>query len=1111
MLYNLKSNKEQGGENMEEVMFTFKAKLFKRYYPKGNKKVKHGDWQINRMKVVEYPTTDGFQTKYGQVTIIGVQPALEDDDTVYTITATQKYEEKFNEYQYEVVHVQEQRELNSAEEKRAFLQTFLTDKQVNSLYGAFVDPFKVLENGDISELTSKVKGVGEKTAEKIMNKYLSSKELPTSYIELLSMGLTHNMIGLLKQTYTSTDIALGKIKDNPYVLAEEVRGIGFLKAQEIAEMVGIPKTDPRAVRAFILHHFSVIGESGHTYTTLDILEDDVVDKLGLEDIDVLDEQLDILVDKGLVKHFPSEDGDVFALRSNFLIEKEIARHIHRLLDGSNNIQLDKNVAMERIKEQEKRQGYTFTNRQLEGVFAIMNNNVTIIRGYGGCVDCDTEYFDGTKWKRIADYQEGDQVLQYNADGSANLVYPSKYTKVPADTLYHFKTKYGTDQCLSLGHRVVYRSSKGNLVVKPFEDVIQMHNNCKSGFTGKFYTTFNYDGQGINMTEEQIRLQIAVMADGHFSNSSQTNWCTMRLKKERKCQRIEMLLNNANIEYKKHYEESTGFNIYKFYAPRREKEFESYWYNCNKEQFEIVCDEVLHWDGSTRNKKEGSGRFSSTSKETIDFIQFAFATIGKRCSINKDKRAGQPITGKGDKDYRHVKQCYELSITDRNMVGIGGFKPHQEKTKITPYKTLDGYQYCFTVPSSMLVLRRNGRIFITGNTGKSSSVAGVLACVQDVEYSFVQTALSGKASVNLADITGQEGYTIHRLLEYNVANAHPTSVGDGVSFFGKHEQSPLRCDMVILDETSMVDAKLFLDLIQAIPTGAKFVMLGDTNQLESIGIGNVMKDLIDSGVVPCITFDEIHRQGAKSGIIPTSIKISQGEKLYNNNHEGIELVGELKDLKTIAFSCDKGDTKPSIDLIMQEFKAMYRESKDISEIAIVLPTKSSGTSCYKVNKLVQDLVLPRKRGEGIELGTTKEPYTIYKGDKVINLKNFRHLDIFNGNMGEVVDINHKEGTVTVDFYNRGEKVFGEEEIQSLALGYAVTCHKCQGSTVPYLIYCIDYSHYTMLNKEQVYTGITRAKKKCSFIFETKALNKAITTSGVKYKRTFLYPILMGEIA
>ena len=772
--------KDKEEKNMEEVMFTFKAKLFKRYYPKGNKKVKHGDWQINRMKVVEYPTTDGFQTKYGQVTIIGVQPALEDDDTIYTITATQKYEEKFNEYQYEVVHVQEQRDLNSAEEKRAFLQTFLTDKQVNSLYEAFADPFEVLESGDISELTSKVKGVGEKTAEKIMNKYLSSKELPTSYIELLSMGLTHNMMGLLKQTYTSTDIALGKIKDNPYVLAEEVRGIGFLKAQEIAEMVGIPKTDPRAVRAFILHHFSVIGESGHTYTTLDILEDDVVDKLGLEDIDVLDEQLDILVDKGLVKHFPSEDGDVFALRSNFLIEKEIARHIHRLLDGSNNIQLDKDVAMERIKEQEERQGYTFTNRQLEGVFAIMNNNVTIIRGWGG-------------------------------------------------------------------------------------------------------------------------------------------------------------------------------------------------------------------------------------------------------------------------------------------------------------------------------------------SGKSSSVAGVLACVQDVEYSFVQTALSGKASVNLADITGQEGYTIHRLLEYNVANAHPTSVGDGVSFFGKHEQSPLRCDMVILDETSMVDAKLFLDLIQAIPTGAKFVMLGDTNQLESIGIGNVMKDLIDSGVVPCITFDEIHRQGAKSGIIPTSIKISQGEKLYNNNHEGIELVGELKDLKTIAFSCDKGDTKPSIDLIMQEFKAMYRESKDISEIAIVLPTKSSGTSCYKVNKLVQDLVLPRKRGEGIELGTTKEPYTIYKGDKVINLKNFRHLDIFNGNMGEVVDINHEEGTVTVDFYNRGEKVFGEEEIQSLALGYAVTCHKCQGSTVPYLVYCIDYSHYTMLNKEQVYTGITRAKKKCSFIFETKALNKAITTSGVKYKRTFLYPILMGEIA
>lgn len=320
-------------------------------------------------------------------------------------------------------------------------------------------------------------------------------------------------------------------------------------------------------------------------------------------------------------------------------------------------------------------------------------------------------------------------------------------------------------------------------------------------------------------------------------------------------------------------------------------------------------------------------------------------------------------------------------------------------------------------------------------------------------------------------------------------------------------------MVILDETSMVDAQLFLSLIKAIPTGSKLVMLGDTNQLESIGVGNVMTDLIDSEIVPCITFDKIHRQGAKSGIIPFSIEVAQGKCRYKDSWVGEEILGELQDLKVIGFSCEKGETKPSIDLIIREFKEMYKECKDISQIGVVLPTKSNGTSCYKVNQLIQDIALPkRRRGEGIELGTKKEPYTIYKGDKVINLKNNykTNPNIFNGNMGEVISVDVENMSMVVDFYNIGEVELTDKDLPSIDLGYAITTHKSQGSGIPYLIYGVDYSHFTMLNREQIYTGVTRAKKKCSLIVETKAINRATRTSNIKHKRTFLYHMLLGEI-
>lgn len=929
------------------------VKLVRRIYPRF---ANSGDWQVCDVELVRINEGKPIGNRFS---VTGNMVLMVNDDYVgeYRIVGNLVFNEKYQRYQYEVVYSQEIYELNTLRKQKLFLQQIMTEKQLDNLLKRYPDnPLQPIKDHNISLLVE-VSGMGDKTAYRLIERYESCKDYGKAYIELAEYGLTKRMIEKLVDSYGSPDVAVSKVKANPYTLIEEIDGIGFLKADSIALNAGFDEYGWERCKAFILDFFREKAEEGNSFITYDDLLDALDTELGT---DFPDESL-----KQAMRHLEDtktiwvrEQGDevLLALKKYYDLELSVARHLKRLMEAPSNLQIDKETAMTKIKEQEARQGWEFTEQQLEGVFTAMSNNVTIIRGYGGCVDCDTEYFNGTEWKRIADYQEGEQVLQYNEDGSATLVNPKKFVKFEEDTMYHFKTKYGVDQCLSWEHRVVYKENK-ELQVKPFHEVLKIHSSSKQGFTGKFLTTFTYNEQGIDKTDKEIQSQVPNILKG---------------------------------------------------------DFEPYWYNCNKHQFELVCCQLL-----LQNPSLANGEFFYTPyKRTADFIQFAFATICKRCEI-KVKHDG-----------------YYLALSNLTQLSIGG----EVKIPIVPVPTKDGYKYCFEVDSSMLVLRRNGKIFITGNTGKSSCVTGLLACAPD-DYTFKQTALSGKASVNLTDITGEEGYTIHRLLGVDPESGK----------FVHNQNCPLEGDLFILDEGSMVDIPLVESLLQAIPTGAKLIILGDTNQLESIGVGNFMLDMIDSEYIPVITFDKVHRQGAKSAIIGESIKVAKGLYPVKYGWEGEEILGELKDLKYIGFNVEKGTPKPTIDLIIKEYKKFYQECKDISQIAVILPTKERGSSCYKVNIQVQDYVLPsiEKRGTGMKMGENGDyPYTIYKGDKVINLRNAKpkkggsgdvDKPIFNGNTGEVLEVGFDY--LLIDFYGIGEVTVRGSQLQQIGLGYAITTHKC----------------------------------------------------------------------
>lgn len=352
-------------------------------------------------------------------------------------------------------------------------------------------------------------------------------------------------------------------------------------------------------------------------------------------------------------------------------------------------------------------GFADLDRKLYGY---IDGTVNAWTAYSGCVDCDTEFFNGREWKKISEWQPDDKVLQYNADGTATLVKPLAYHKYRCNNLWEFKSKYGINQCLSDEHTVVYINSMGSLKTKPFAEVKAIHEANTGGFHGKFIRTFNYSGKGINLSNPEIELMCAVICDGSFTKNK-TNLCRFHIKKDRKKQKLKEIFNKCNISYREVISANEGYTDFYCYPPRREKVFSSWWFNCTHEQLQVVVDNILFWDGSVR---DGRMTFSTSLKPTADFVQFAFTSCGYSVSINTYDRRGRIRTVNG-KSYETKSVEYGLAISERKLSGIAG----DNKVKINSYKPVDGFKYCFTVPSHMWIMRRGDRIVVTGNCGKST--------------------------------------------------------------------------------------------------------------------------------------------------------------------------------------------------------------------------------------------------------------------------------------------------------------------------------------------------------------------------------------------------------
>lgn len=419
----------------------------------------------------------------------------------------------------------------------------------------------------------------------------------------------------------------------------------------------------------------------------------------------------------------------------------------------------------------------------------------------------------------------------------------------------------------------------------------------------------------------------------------------------------------------------------------------------------------------------------------------------------------------------------------------------------------GWEYASKQRVAIEAVLRNNITCVHGlaGCGKSTIAEAMLEVLKS--YSSALTALSGRAAARIAEITGREGYTIHRLLGF------PSKSEIAINGYEYNENNHLPYDIIIIDEISMIGGYLFCSLLKAIKSGAKVVLLGDIGQLESIGECNIAYDIINSPSIPTIELDQIYRQAEGSGVISESRKARKGFQLFNKGWVGVKTYGELQDLTIDSYS-DKSNT---FYKVMQYFQQEIGLVKSIMDIQVISPIKSNGDSCtWSLNNSIQELYNPRDEfkkeidvfyGKG-KLGILRE------GDKVINIKNNykatrpsgQLCSIFNGNLGIIQSINTKDGTIVIDFDSIGLVVIPKANLKSIELAYAVTCHKIQGSQAERIIVCLDFSMYTLLSREMVYTAVTRAQKHCTLVCQNAALEYAINKEGVNTKTTHLQDVL-----
>lgn len=384
------------------------------------------------------------------------------------------------------------------------------------------------------------------------------------------------------------------------------------------------------------------------------------------------------------------------------------------------------------------------------------------------------------------------------------------------------------------------------------------------------------------------------------------------------------------------------------------------------------------------------------------------------------------------------------------------------------------------------------LILTGGpgTGKTTTTLGIITAFREAGARILLAAPTGRAAKRLSEATGMEAKTMHRLLEVKPPDGYQ-----------KNEENPLEGDVLIVDECSMIDIMLMYNLLKAVPDTMTLILVGDIDQLPSVGAGNVLRDIIDSGCFPVVRLTRIFRQAQTSRIIMNAHWINEGNLPDISNGRNADFFFMDMEKEAEKNGLDAQDSSVIAQLSAETIVRMVKTNLPryyhipSSEIQVLTPMQRGVVGATNLNQALQAAVNPQ--GQGLKRGG----YLFRAGDKVMQIRNNYDKEVFNGDIGVITGIDLEEGNLRVNFDDRTVE-YDISELDELVLAYATTIHKSQGSEYPIVVIPILMSHYIMLQRNLIYTGITRAKKVLLLVGTKKALAYAVRNVTVTKRNTML---------
>ena len=984
-----------------------KARVTKKVYS-------NGDFYIWSIRPNEFPSPIELN-QYGNASIVGELSYLsegKDYDFVLNDKGTTKYGHQYEVIDVPSISIQNIEDLTE-EEKFEILMECTSSKRIanNILAGCpnFI-ALAVTKGADAID-ESKIVGVGKvyKNAycRVLVEKY---KYYAFTHLdEIKPYKLTISEAKALFGYYSDIEKSKNALKEDPYFVLIEVLGRTFAKADYLILELRPELIDSdirgEAIVLDVLKECEAEGSSRlDGYSLYYIVKEDY------KNVSTIAPNLKNIAQNSPRIFYDEKSGDLSRM-DTYIAESNVADFVINKV--KNSIKLD----IDWSKYTHNEDGFDMTEQQSKALENFCNSNISLLTGYAGCVDKDTEFFNGHEWKKISEYKDGDMVLQYAEDGKAKLVRPNAYIKLPCDIMYLFGNNE-INQMLSDDHIMIFDDHDKLLEMKTSDFVESFNNGTFDTDRLKFRTTFHYDGEGFDCTDDEIRLLCEMMY----------------------------------------------FGVHKL-TPK-------YWYKYSHHQLQVFCDNFLRLNN--RNKY-----FYTTNKYYADFIQFAFSSCGYKVVIDL------------------YNNEYNLTITKETLVGLN------KNTEIKKVATVDGYKYCFNVPSEMLVLRRNGKIFITHNCGKTTSIQGLIQLMEDNDMSYTLLTPTGKASKVLSEATHRSAQTIHR-----------------ACFSGE-----IATDVVVVDEASMINLEVMNMLINSITNpNARIVFSLDNAQLTPIGVGKVISDLIETNIVPKTELTQVFRY-TDDGSLFVATNIRNGKNFFTSDN-----VKERGNTFSVSsnYKFIETSNEDLFDEVIRQYKGLISHGIKQDDILVMCPYNVSKIGNYAICNAIQEEFNPPKPNELTHKrkigGTT---IVFRKGDIVVNKKNNYNIPteegyntlmsdsmlteedvatsiVLNGQMGRIVQV-VKEGLLIK--FDEEILFFNKQNINNLLLGYSISTHSSQGSSAQYTISIVSDLCKRMLSKELIYVADTRCKKSHIDIGQQDAFLYALSHSDNQHRYTWLKEMLI----